>query len=176
MNKKTKFTYMLIGLCISLGFAQASFAQSYWRKAIQCTSAEAGEAGEAYIDIDQANLRSVQLVIKNPAAIQYLRTRSNTSFHVVDANTAVVQGETNRPNFSPSDFQQFESNGSFGSGYGWYLGHRVYLRNGVLSIDFFENAYNECVGYWDEGICRGEILEHPETVVKNWNFPNCTVN
>ena len=166
--------FIFTSLCLVLGFVQSAHAQSYWRKAIDCSS---HGAGTAYIDIDSSNLRSVQLVIKNPTAIIYLTSISNYTnpeLRVLDSSTALIQSHTGSPNFSPRDFHGLQTIGTFGSGFGWYYGNKVSLQNNVLSIDVIHNAYETCDGYTDsDGMCRGNVVFHPEQVIRNWNFPNC---
>lgn len=175
-TQKNNYVYLLTGFLLTLSFPSTTFADSgYWRKAIECSTVA---AGTAYIDIDQSNVRRVQIVIKNSAAIQYLYSApiySNPAFQVLAKETAVLQGETLNPNFSPRDFQTVEHPGTFGSGYGWYYGNRIFLHNGSLVYQVIQNAYEKCSGFVDsEGMCRGgEVQFYPEKIVKDWIFPNC---
>jgi len=151
-----------------------AFASSYWKKAIECSTPA---AGWAYVDIDQSNLRSVQVVIKNPAAIDWLQSTGEYSDYYIrrlSSDTAVLEYKTSLPNFKPDDFRGFDARGSFGDARGAiYYGDHIILSNGNLEIAIVQNAYSQCTDWRSNGDGCMASKAIPEKIVKNWIFGGC---
>ena len=172
-NQKNGIRYVLAGLFLCL-LSFSAYSESYWQKILAC---EDSGAGYAYFDVDLANRRGLQFVIKNREIIRYLT--SNLRYRLYpgqvkiydNGEVAAIEGNQSNPVFSGNDVRGFEHQGSLGAGYGWYPGIKVDRQGDTVRVEVVNNAYYHCRVYQGLECIDGYWVQRE--VPKDWLFRNC---
>ena len=148
----------------------AAYSAGPWQKLITCNG------GAAVLDVDSAERRNVQFVIRDRAVVDYLQSKSdspmvNASHEIVmQASEEIVHGLFKASDFGADDFWAYRVPDFYNAA--------IVQRSGRgIKVTIAKSFEPICEGgYWGyQGGCNGgsSIRAHVVEELANWYFDDC---
>jgi len=141
-------------------------AHAGWQKLLTC------DDGSAVVDVNTSERRSVQLVIRDKHAVNYLG--SSGAFPSYGRGEIVVSGWQESGVFQPQDFRGFSASFTSANDKTTYV-----WRDGVglrIEIEASGTRMGTCGGQCEDPLsssCEGRCNESYRYEVANWHFRSC---